>query len=162
MLTAWDFEWMDRNQQQRTTRTAQVLLDEVSYPIMMHQVIEDRSRRNDPLVNGLFIPQKELRAVVAAATVAAPSLSSATPSPAGPASADLYSGTIQALKAGFGFIRPGIGGANVFFFHAEVTNLDFSELHEGDKVRYKHGRNVCAVDIEVLKEAPVPSQAASN
>jgi len=51
MLTAWDFEWMDRNQQQRTTRTAQVLLDEVSYPIMMHQVIGDRSRRNDPLVN---------------------------------------------------------------------------------------------------------------
>jgi hypothetical protein len=75
MLTAWDFEWMDRNQQQRTTRTAQVLLDEVSYPIMMHQVIGDRSRRSDPLVNGLFIPQKELRAVVAAATVAAPSSS---------------------------------------------------------------------------------------
>jgi len=45
MLTAWDFEWTDRNQQQRTTRTAQVLLDEVSYPVMMHQVIEDRSRR---------------------------------------------------------------------------------------------------------------------
>ncbi|MEX2260608.1 MAG: NYN domain-containing protein [Bryobacteraceae bacterium] len=72
MLTAWDFEWTDRNQQQRTTRTAQVLLDEVSYPIMMHQVIEDRSRRNDPLINGLFIPQKELRAVVAAATAPVP------------------------------------------------------------------------------------------
>jgi NYN domain len=95
MLTAWDFEWMDRNQQQRTTRTDQVLLDEVSYPIMMHQVIDDRSRRNDPLVKGLFIPQKELRAVVAAATVAAPSLSSAAPSTAGAASADVYSGTIQ-------------------------------------------------------------------
>jgi cold shock CspA family protein len=159
MLTAWDFEWMDRNQQQRTTRTAQVLLDEVSYPIMMHQVIQDRSRRNDPLVNGLFIPQKELRAVIAAATVAAaPSLSSATPSAAGPASVDLYAGTIQSLKDGFGFIRPGTGGANVFFFHAEVTNLDFNELHEGDRVRYKHGRNergICAVDIEVLKETPV-------
>jgi len=158
MLTAWDFEWMDRNQQQRTTRTAQILLDEVSYPIMMHQVIEDRSRRNDPLVSGLFIPQKELRAVVAAATVATPSLSSATPTAsAGPASADVYAGTIQSLKAGFGFIRPGGGGGNVFFFHAEVTNLDFSELHEGDKVHYKHGRNergICAVDIEVLREAP--------
>jgi cold shock CspA family protein len=159
MLTAWDFEWMDRNQQQRTTRTAQVLLDEVSYPIMMHQVIEDRSRRNDPLVNGLFIPQKELRAVVAAAAGTTPSLSSATPTAsAGPASVDVYEGTVQTIKDGFGFIRPAAGGANVFFFYAEVTNLDFSELHEGDKVRYKHGRNdrgVCAVDVEVLRETPV-------
>jgi hypothetical protein len=32
MLTAWGFEWTDRNQQQRTTRTAQVLLDEVKLP----------------------------------------------------------------------------------------------------------------------------------
>jgi cold shock CspA family protein len=158
MLTAWDFEWMDRNQQQRTTRTAQVLLDEVSYPVMMHQVIEDRSRRNDPLVNGLFIPQRELRAAVAAATVAAPSVSSVAPTPSsGAASVDVYDGTIHNVKSGFGFIRPTAGGANVFFFYAEGTNLDFSELQEGDKVRYKHGRNdrgVCAVDIEVLRETP--------
>jgi cold shock CspA family protein len=163
MLTAWDFEWTDRNQQQRTTRTAQVLLDEVSYPVMMHQVIEDRSKRNDPLVKGLFIPQKELKAVVAAAAVA-PTLP--TPSPAapgaGPAPAEVFNGTIQSLKAGFGFIRPSTGVASIFFFHAEVTNLDFSELHEGDKVRYKHGRNergTCAVDIEVLREASVPASA---
>jgi cold shock CspA family protein len=158
MLTAWDFEWMDHNQQQRTTRTAQVLLDEVSYPVMMHQVIDDRSRRNDPLVNGLFIPQKELRVAVAASTVAAPSVSSATLTPsAGVASVDVYDGTIQSVKSGFGFIRPAAGGENVFFFHAEMMNSDFSELHEGDKVRYKHGRNdrgICAVDVQVLRETP--------
>ena len=127
-----------------------------------HQVIEGRSRRNDPLVNGLFIPPKELRAAVAAATVAAPnpapSVSSTAPTPSpGAASVDVYDGTIQNIKSGFGFIRPAAGGANVFFFYAEVTNLDFSELQEGDKVRYKHGRNdrgVCAVDIEVLRETP--------
>lgn len=161
MLTAWDFKWTDRNEQQRTTRTAQVLLDEVSYPVMMHQVIEDRSRRNDRLVTGLFIPQKELRAVVAAAAVAPaiPIASAAAPA-AGPAAADVFSGTIQTLKAGFGFIRPSAGAGNIFFFHAEVTNLDFNELHEGDKVRYKHGSNekgTCAVDIEVLREATVPA-----
>jgi cold shock CspA family protein len=156
MLMAWDFVWMDGNQKQRTTRTAQVLLDEVSYPIMMHQVIEDRSRRNDPLVVGLFIPQKELRAAVAATTIASSSSSlELSTAPAGPASAEVFSGSIQSLKAGFGFIRPSSGGANVFFFHAEVTNLDFNELHEGDKVLYKHGQNergICAVEIEVLKE----------
>ena len=158
MLTAWDFLWTDRNQQQRTTRTAQVLLDEVSYPVMMHQIVEDRSRRNDPLINGLFIPRKELKAVLAAATIA-PVLSPATgAAPAvGPASEDTFNGTIQSLKDGFGFIRPSPGGAHMFFFHAEVMNLDFSELHEGDKVRYRLGRNergTCAVEIEVSKETP--------
>ncbi|HXB70074.1 MAG TPA: NYN domain-containing protein [Candidatus Acidoferrales bacterium] len=161
MLTAWDFEWTDRNQQQRTTRTAQVLLDEVSYPVMMHQIVEDRSRRNDPLINGLFIPRKELKAVLAAANIA-PVLPTAAPAAAvgvGPASADILSGTIQSLKAGFGFIRPGIGGTTIFFFHAELMNFDFNELQEGDKVRYKLGRNdrgTCAVEIVVLKETPAP------
>jgi cold shock CspA family protein len=159
MLTAWDFEWTDRNQQQRTTRTAQVLLDEVSYPVMMHQVIEDRSKRNDALVNGLFIPQKELKAAVAAAA-AAPSIPPASPAAsAGPAPADVFTGTVQSIKAGYGFIRPSTSGASIFFYYAEVANLDFSELREGDKVRYKHGRNekgTIAVDIEVLRDAPVP------
>jgi hypothetical protein len=50
MLLGWDFKWTDQNNEECETRTAQVLLDEVTYPIMMHQVIDDRSRRNDPLI----------------------------------------------------------------------------------------------------------------
>ena len=55
---------------------------------------------------------------------------------------------------------PSIGRANVFFFHAEVTNADFNELKEGDKVLYRHGKNdkgVCAVDIEVLRAVGTPT-----
>jgi cold shock CspA family protein len=153
MLLAWDFKWVDQNNQERETRTAQVLLDEVTYPIMMHQVIDDRSRRNDPLVNNIFMPHKELKAAVAVATQAIASV--AVPGSAGAAAdtADLHEGTIQSLKAGFGFIAPVGGGQNMFFFHAEVTNADFSELHVGDKVRYEHGQNakgVCAVKIHVV------------
>jgi cold shock CspA family protein len=158
MLTAWDFEWTDRNQQQRNTRTAQVLLDEVSYPVMMHQVIEDRSRRNDPLITGLFISRKELKALAAAASASGSPTATPAAVAVGPTTLVL-SGTVQSLKAGFGFIRPSTGGTNIFFFHAEVMNLDFSELQEGDKVQYKLGRNergTCAVEIEVLKGTPVP------
>ena len=36
-----------------------MLLDEVTYPIMMHPIIEDRARQRDPLINGLFVPRKE-------------------------------------------------------------------------------------------------------
>ena len=141
MLTAWDFGWIDRDQQQRTTRTAQTLLDEVSYPIMMHQVIDDRSRRNDPLVKGLFMAHREAKAGV-------------------PPGADYHNGVIQSLKEGYGFISPSTGGINIFFFYAEVTNADFNELKVGDKVRYRHGKNdrgLCAVDVETL----MPSHSVS-
>jgi cold shock CspA family protein len=151
MLIAWDFKWMDQNQQERTTRTSQALLDEVSYPIMMHQIIEDRSRRNDRLVNGLFIAQKDLKDLRVVVTAI-------PPNPAGVASdssqeTEYRDGTIRLLKEGYGFIAPQGGSGNVFFFHGEITNADFNELKVGDRVRYKHGKNdkgTCAVDITVL------------
>lgn len=146
MLLGWDFKYTDQNQQDRETRTAQVLLDEVTYPIMMHQVIDDRSRRNDPLINGLFVPHKELKA---AATVVASTGALQAESP----TKDFMEGTIYSLKEGFGFIKPSTGGGTTFFFHAEVTNRDFSDLKEGDKVRYHMGKNdkgPCAVSVEVI------------
>lgn len=63
MLLGWDFKFIDHNNQEHETRTAQTLLDEVTYPVMMHQIIDDRSHRNDPLVNNLFVPQRELKSV---------------------------------------------------------------------------------------------------
>lgn len=149
MLLGWDFKWIDQNNQERETRTAQVLLEEVTYPIMMHQVIDDRSRRQDPLIGNLFVPHKEFRSAVAAVT---PAGAAAAGAPAAP-STDAHEGVIQSLKTGFGFIAPDGGGATIFFFHAEVSNADFTELHVGDKVRYRHGTNakgVCAVDVEVV------------
>jgi cold shock CspA family protein len=154
MLLAWDFKWVDQDNEERETRTAQVLLDAVTYPIMMHQIIDDRSRRTDPLVNNIFVPHKELTAAVAASTqanasLAAPAMAGATASTSG-----LHEGAVQSLRDGFGFIAPVDGGQNIFFFHSEVTNADFSELRQGDKVRYEHGKNnkgVCAVNIQLIE-----------
>lgn len=150
MLLAWDFKYMDAAGQERETRTAQVLLDEVSYPVMMHLVIDDRSRRSDPQVNALFVPQKDLRLVAAAA--AGQALAAAVQPPVASSS----EGTIQSLKSGFGFITPSSGGSNVFFFHAEVVDADFNDLCVGDSVRYAIGKNdrgPCAVDVYVVKAA---------
>lgn len=145
MMLAWDFEWVDQNNQERETRTAQVLLDEVSYPVMMHQIINDRSHRNDALVKNLFVPHKELTASLPTIAPAA-QLMESTPN-------DTNEGVIKTLKEGYGFIAPGAGGANVFFFHAEVQNADFSQLQPGLRVRYRVGQNnkgPCAVGIEVI------------
>jgi cold shock CspA family protein len=148
MLLAWDFKYMDAAGQERETRTAQVLLDEVTYPVMMHHVIDDRSRRNDPQVTALFVPQKELR--LAPTSAGGQALAAVQPA------AGASDGVIQNLKNGFGFIAPSAGGPNLFFFHAEVTNADFNDLRVGDPVKYGIGRNdkgPCAVEVFAVKGA---------
>jgi cold shock CspA family protein len=147
MLLAWDFKWTDHNDQERETRTAQVLLDEVSYPVMMYQIIDDRSRRNDRLITNFFVPHKELRAAFPVAPITSQPVQSPT------ATSGATEGSIKVLKDGYIFITPSDGGLNMFFFHSEVLNADFNELRQGLKVRYRVGNNAkgpCAVQVEVV------------
>ena len=54
MITAWDLRMADRAS---TTRTAQALIDEATYPLMMGNLIDDRARRSDLRVANLFVPR---------------------------------------------------------------------------------------------------------
>ena len=54
MVLGWDFEYTDNNGNRNVTRTGQALIDECSYPIMMEKVIDDKSNKNDAVVNGIF------------------------------------------------------------------------------------------------------------
>jgi cold shock CspA family protein len=135
MVLGWAFKWVDQDNQERETRTAQVLMNEVTYPVLMHELIDDPARRSDPLINGLFLAPREPR------PVAAP------PSSEG----DLLDGRVQSLKDGYGFITPASGGPNLFFFHAHLRDTDFNELQPGDRVRFRVGANErgpCAIDLE--------------
>ena len=164
MLLAWDFKFMDANQQERETRTAQVLLDEVTYPVMMHQVIDDRSRREDPVINNLFLPPTP-KSAAGDSRPGAAGLPRNFPHPpatpiqgvgAPPSPVSHSEGTIKSLKDGYGFIAPAADGDDVFFYCAELSNTDFNDLTAGDRVRYAVGRNArgpCAVDVEVLRAA---------
>lgn len=170
MVLGWDFRYLDPNGNERETRTAQVLLDEVTYPIMMHPIIEDRARQRDPLINGLFVPRKEggsnpliprPAALLSAAgttdrrDAVPPSVGATVVSPAGgsgfvPANGTAAAGWIQSLKSGYGFIVPDQGGANMFFFHEDVESGDFLELKIGDRVQYVVGQNdrgPCAKEV---------------
>ncbi len=53
MVLGWDFKYSYQGKQ-NVTRTSQALLDECSYPIMMDGVINDRSNKSNPVINGLF------------------------------------------------------------------------------------------------------------
>lgn len=155
MLLGWGFAYIDQSGKERETRTAQVLLEEVTYPVLMHQIID--SRKTDPRIDQLFVPHKDIgsfpKPVEPIKKPPSP-LANATPPPppSTPPSGSL-SGKIQALREGFGFITPSDGTNNLFFFHASVLNADFNELRVGDEVHYRIGNNdkgPCAVDVEFV------------
>lgn len=58
MVLSWDFEFTDQEGNRIVTRTSQELLEEVTYPVAMHELIENRARKNDPLIQSLFVERK--------------------------------------------------------------------------------------------------------
>ena len=180
MLLAWDFEYLDRNNMQKLTRTAQVLLDEATYPVLMHQLIDDRSLRSDAQINNLFLYPKEDQNAFnngfgfgganghhhhAPPVPHIPPLigTPAAQAPHTPHSDIRNEGTIQSLKeGGFGFITPDDNMENVFFHFSEVKNRNFAGLHVGDRVSFLLSRNdkgFCATQIQVITpEQIIPSQ----
>ncbi|HNJ86358.1 MAG TPA: cold shock domain-containing protein, partial [Agitococcus sp.] len=159
MLLAWDFEYTDRHNVQKLTRTAQVLLDEATYPVLMHQVIDDRSARNDQQINKLFLYPKEEQAILNALNYGLPypTMPTATANHASHSattpSENRSLGIVQSVKeGGFGFITPDEDMENIFFHYSEVKNRNFTDLHIGDRVSYILGRNdkgYCATQIMV-------------
>ncbi|MCL1874202.1 MAG: NYN domain-containing protein [Clostridiales bacterium] len=127
MLISWDFSYFDKLGRECVTRTSQQLLEEVSYMIPMHQLVDDRVRQNDPIINNIFRQSKKqvindtLRLIG----------NQETPDHA----SEEYNSTILSLKEGYGFIRDDEKN-NVFFHSKAVQNADFRDLWEGMKVRY--------------------------
>lgn len=142
MVLGWDFKFVDDNGVEKETRTSQALLDEVTYPVLMHTVIDDRSRKNEPVVKGLFVPPPETRRPAAQPTF-------------NPDEDVRESGTIKMLREGYGFIIPDQGGDDLFFHYLDLQNCDFTELQEGDRLTFSIGKNkkgICAVDIYLADE----------
>ncbi len=69
----------------------------------------------------------------------------------------MAAGKIKKLVAdkGFGFIRPDDGGADVFFHHSSLGDLQIEDLGEGEAVSYdvengREGKGPRAVNIARL------------
>ena len=58
MLLAWDFKYTDKQGNVKETKTAYQLLDEVSFPIKMHDEINDEKNSDKEIMKGLFLPPK--------------------------------------------------------------------------------------------------------
>jgi cold shock CspA family protein len=61
MVLGWDFRYTTREGVERETKTAQILLREATYPVMMSERIEIGTAAKDPQVQSLFIPVNESR-----------------------------------------------------------------------------------------------------
>lgn len=59
MVLAWNFEYMDDNGNLRYTGTSQKLLSEVSYPLIMDQIIDGKIRFDRINVDSLFVPSSQ-------------------------------------------------------------------------------------------------------
>ena len=129
MVLSWDFEYTTDNGKELVTRTSQNLLEEVTYPIAMHEIIDNRIKRNDPLINGLFV-QSERRLV--------PNIETGN---------DPFTkiSEILSMKNGFGFIK--FPPNNLYFHYTSVIDIDFNEMKVGDKVMFTIGKNEEGGDV---------------
>jgi uncharacterized LabA/DUF88 family protein/cold shock CspA family protein len=150
MVLGWDFKFMDSKQQEVSTTTSVNLLEEVTYPVMMQQIIDDKTKRENPLIKNMFVADKPSPPP----PVRTPPQAGTPPlSPQSATDSDICTGNICGLNAGFGFIRSEPFPNNVFFHFSALTNRDFNTLKVGEPVKFSgHMQGVKAVadEVEVL------------
>ncbi|MCB0814547.1 MAG: NYN domain-containing protein, partial [Flavobacteriales bacterium] len=62
MLLGWDFEFTDEESGQvQTTKTSIDLWNEVSYPMGMHDLVEEGLKEDDPLYREMFVMRDSSR-----------------------------------------------------------------------------------------------------
>lgn len=146
MVLGWDFSFTDSNGILRETRTSQMLLNEVTYPVRMDEVIDDPAHENSPLVNALF-HRPEYRPAPAFSPAFSPAVFSPIPTPAPVASAapavqpeigSIQHGRIANLKETYGFITPDAGGDNIFFPFSSLPPGDAQKLRQGMRVSFEY------------------------
>lgn len=144
MLVSWDFEFTDDFGQMKMTKTSQDLLKEVTYPVAMHDLIEDNDLKDQPLIQGLFVPRSEKKEITG----------------------DEHfmeiigdgirrDGTILSIKNGYGFIK--YPPNNLFFHYQSVIGADFNNLTVGDPVTFEIAQNDKGDDIAVNVKPEISS-----
>ncbi|PID90201.1 MAG: cold-shock protein [Bacteroidetes bacterium] len=135
MVLNWEFEYTDEHHNEVVTRTSQDLLQEVTYSIRAHEVIEKGLDLGHEYVSDLFYQiytgeehttsndhQPEERPIHAADD-------------------QRYTGVVMSVHAnrGYGFIR--FPPDNLFFYHEELEGIPFSQLLVGEEVEFSIGHN---------------------
>ncbi|HBI80605.1 MAG TPA: cold-shock protein [Bacteroidales bacterium] len=125
MVLAWDFDYTDDQGREITTRTSQELLREVSYPLPMHELINDGLKRKDKVVENLFALQDYSQPRQVAKEIIIDE--------------EVKRARILSVNNGYGFIQ--FPPNNLFFHYQDVEEGEFEDLIEGDMVEFVIGTN---------------------
>lgn len=156
MLLGWDFSF-EREGKQHRTQVSGALLDKVHYPVMMDKVIDARERRADPLVNNLFLSRPaDLPPRNAPSSAPLPA-----PAPAEPEDLLERPGVLVNWfpDKGYGFIRPVLGGDNLFFHVSELQDCAADQLYLQCSLSYllaRGERGPVAKQVRMLGEDAPP------
>jgi uncharacterized LabA/DUF88 family protein/cold shock CspA family protein len=142
MVLSWDFEYFNDEGERMVTRTSQDLLEDVSYPVAMHDLIERNLRSNDPLVQNLFVKQP-----TRALNENNPVMIDINGFAFDDDDSEAKISSIRNLKNGYGFIN--YPPNNLFFHHTSLIDSDFNDLQLDDEVSFRIGKNAEGKDIAV-------------
>ncbi|GAB3271498.1 hypothetical protein GCM10027347_42800 [Larkinella harenae] len=146
MVLSWDFEYYNDEGEKLVTRTSQDLLKEVSYPVAMHEMIDTRLRKNDPLIQNLFVKQST-RMLVSTNPLSLDDNFDAYTDDSDSDPSEYKISTIRSLKNGYGFIN--YPPNNLFFHYTSLNDIDFNELQVDDEVKFRIGKNAESKDIAI-------------
>ena len=149
MLLGWNFEYTDDVGTLRQTTTSIRLINEVTYPVMMQDIMNETG---DSSVRQLFVDQGPSARDEAAPTAPATGGGGAAPAPAAPS--ERLKGIICTVKEGFGFIKCPQFPNNVFFHFSALQNREFDDVMEGDLVLFsveQREKGPVAKDVELFE-----------
>ncbi len=136
MLLSWDFEYRDDFGNYRVTRTSQDLINVVTYPIYMEEIINEPTAEESMIIDKLFVTKevssKNIEKGDEDNTVNA-------------GDSEYKTSTILSVKSGYGFIK--YPPENLFFHYEAVVGCDFYDLEAGDQVQFKIVRNERGEDV---------------
>lgn len=141
MVLGWDFEFTDeRTGRLRKTTTSLDLLREVTYPISMQELIDNKIKKNEAIINNLFVPKETARPPRPKEEVGGYRIRTVDE--------EDHISTIKALKVGgYGFIH--YPPDNLYFHSSNIIGCKFNDLREGDEVIFKIGKNERGQDTAV-------------
>ncbi|MBL7952848.1 MAG: NYN domain-containing protein [Flavobacteriales bacterium] len=124
MLLGWDFEFTDAESgEQQYTRTSTDLWNEVSYPLQMHDIIDEGLKEDDELVREFFVLResqpREMEEGNASTVIV---------------EEGRHRSTVMSLMNGYGFIR--FPDNNLFFLREDLEDQEFGDLRIGDELEF--------------------------
>jgi cold shock CspA family protein len=156
MVLGWDFQYEDESGNTRATTTSVKLLDEVTYPILMHNMIDDKTKRADSFISNLFVPPRDSYEQMARMPPGGTPTNGNLLSNGGNLTGEPTSGRIATIKEGYGFINSDLSTKALFFYWGDVIDGEFSALQPGDAVQFIVGMNEkgeCAKEVRRLASA---------